>query len=54
VPFTDALRVISRWGSGAKDLLAAMNRGATRGDRANLFGAAPAANEKAESAVTGL
>jgi uncharacterized membrane protein len=26
VPFTDALRVISRWGSGAKDLVAAMER----------------------------
>ncbi len=26
VPFTDALRVISRWGSGAKDLLATMER----------------------------
>ena len=27
VPFTDALRVISRWGSGAKNLVAAMERG---------------------------
>ena len=28
VPFTDAVRVVSRWGSGAKDLVAAMeNRG---------------------------
>ncbi len=26
VPFTDAIRVISRWGSGAKDLVAAMER----------------------------
>ena len=26
VPFTDALRVISRWGSGAKELVAAMER----------------------------
>jgi len=26
VPFTDALRVISRWGSGAKNLVAAMER----------------------------
>src|SRR5262249_12186654 len=24
VPFTDALRVVSRWGSGAKDLVVAM------------------------------
>ena len=27
VPFTDAIRVVSRWGSGAKDLVAAMDRG---------------------------
>ena len=26
VPFTDAIRVVSRWGSGAKDLVAAMER----------------------------
>lgn len=26
VPFTEALRVVSRWGSGAKDLVAAMER----------------------------
>jgi uncharacterized membrane protein len=26
VPFTDAIKVISRWGSGAKDLVAAMER----------------------------
>ena len=26
VPFTDAVRVISRWGSGAKNLVAAMER----------------------------
>ncbi len=26
VPFTDAIRVISRWGSGAKNLVAAMER----------------------------
>ncbi len=29
VPFTDALRTVSRWGSGAKDLVAAMEGGAT-------------------------
>jgi uncharacterized membrane protein len=27
VPFTDALKAVSRWGSGAKDLVAAMERG---------------------------
>ena len=27
VPFTEALKVVSRWGSGAKDLVAAMERG---------------------------
>jgi len=27
VPFTDAIKVISRWGSGAKNLVAAMERG---------------------------
>lgn len=27
VPFTDAVKVISRWGSGAKDLVAAMKKG---------------------------
>ena len=27
VPFTDAVRVVSRWGSGAKDLVAAMEGG---------------------------
>jgi uncharacterized membrane protein len=27
VPFTDALKTVSRWGSGAKDLVAAMERG---------------------------
>jgi len=29
VPFTDALKMVSRWGSGAKDLVAAMERGQT-------------------------
>jgi uncharacterized membrane protein len=28
VPFTDALKAVSKWGSGAKDLVAAMERGA--------------------------
>jgi uncharacterized membrane protein len=27
VPFTDALKMVSRWGSGAKDLVTAMERG---------------------------
>jgi hypothetical protein len=27
VPFTDALKVVSRWGSGAKDLVARMEGG---------------------------
>ena len=27
VPFTDAIKVVSRWGSGAKDLVAAMEKG---------------------------
>ena len=27
VPFTEAVRVVSRWGSGAKDLVAAMEKG---------------------------
>lgn len=27
VPFTDALKVVSRWGAGAKELVAAMERG---------------------------
>ena len=27
VPFTQAIKAISRWGSGSKDLLAAMQRG---------------------------
>jgi uncharacterized membrane protein len=27
VPFTDAIKVVSRWGSGAKDLVAAMKKG---------------------------
>jgi hypothetical protein len=26
VPFTDAIRVVSRWGSGAQNLVAAMER----------------------------
>jgi hypothetical protein len=26
VPFTDAIKVVSRWGSGAKDLVAAMEK----------------------------
>ena len=26
VPFTEALKAVSRWGSGAKDLVAAMER----------------------------
>ncbi len=33
VPFTDAVRVVSRWGSGAKDLVAAMDRGDNNGER---------------------
>jgi uncharacterized membrane protein len=28
VPFTEALKTVSRWGSGARDLVAAMERGA--------------------------
>ena len=28
VPFTDALRTVSKWGSGSKDLVAVMDRGA--------------------------
>ena len=31
VPFTDAIKVVSRWGSGAKDLVAAMERGSKPG-----------------------
>ena len=27
VPFTEALKAVSKWGSGAKDLVAAMERG---------------------------
>jgi hypothetical protein len=27
VPFTDAVKVVSRWGSGAKELVAAMEKG---------------------------
>ena len=27
IPFTEALKTISRWGSGSKDLVAAMERG---------------------------
>jgi hypothetical protein len=27
VPFTDAITAVSRWGSGAKDLVAAMKKG---------------------------
>jgi hypothetical protein len=30
VPFTDALKVVSRWGSGAKDLVATMEQGVPR------------------------
>jgi hypothetical protein len=30
VPFTKALLTVSRWGSGAKDLVAAMDRGPAR------------------------
>jgi hypothetical protein len=26
VPFTEALKTVSKWGSGAKDLVAAMER----------------------------
>ena len=31
VPFTDAIKVVSRWGSGAKDLVAAMEKGQRTG-----------------------
>jgi uncharacterized membrane protein len=31
VPFTEALKVVSKWGSGAKDLVAAMERDETSG-----------------------
>ena len=34
VPFTDAVRVVSRWGSGAKDLVAAMEKGRKGGQPA--------------------
>jgi uncharacterized membrane protein len=30
VPFSDALKTVSRWGSGAKDLVMAMERGAVK------------------------
>ncbi len=33
VSFTDAVRVVSKWGSGAKDLVAAMDRGDKSGER---------------------
>ena len=33
VPFTDAVRVVSKWGSGAKDLVTAMDRGDKSGER---------------------
>ncbi len=33
VPFTEALKTVSRWGSGAKDLVAAMERGAAAPNR---------------------
>ncbi len=33
VPFTDAVRVVSKWGSGAKDLVAAMDRVDRGGER---------------------
>lgn len=32
VPFTEAIRVVSRWGAGAKDLVAAMERSPIRHD----------------------
>ena len=34
VPFTDAVKVVSRWGSGAKDLVAAMEKGGKPVERA--------------------
>jgi uncharacterized membrane protein len=34
VPFTDAVKVVSRWGSGAKDLVAAMQKGGEPAERA--------------------
>ena len=33
VPFTDALKVVSRWGSGAKNLVAAMEKGGQAAER---------------------
>jgi uncharacterized membrane protein len=33
VPFTDAVKVVSRWGSGAKDLVAAMENGSKPAER---------------------
>jgi hypothetical protein len=30
VPFTQAIRCISRWGSGSRDLVAAMRKGETQ------------------------
>jgi uncharacterized membrane protein len=33
VPFTDAVKVVSRWGSGAKNLVAAMDRGGQAAER---------------------
>jgi uncharacterized membrane protein len=33
VPFTDAVKVVSRWGSGAKDLVAAMEQGGKTAER---------------------
>lgn len=33
VPFTDAVRVVSRWGSGAKELVAAMENGGKPAER---------------------
>jgi hypothetical protein len=33
-PFTDAVKVVSRWGSGAKNLVAAMERGGQAAEHA--------------------
>ncbi|VVO34112.1 DUF502 domain-containing protein [Pseudomonas fluorescens] len=40
VSFTDAFKVISKWGSGAKDLVAAMENGVSRREAAELTGQA--------------
>ena len=52
VPFTDAVRVVSKWGSGAKDLVAAMDRGERAANEHRSASCCPRASLQSFSSIS--